>query len=367
MCSNCGSSEVQRSGNQDGYPIGCCSFVEGYYCIWTLDHSVMECEEWAELCDLRSVIHTVSHITFNVVAERGRARTALSNLKRLAPFGECKRFPYRKTYVNLSCSVYSLLLQDILASLDYKDRETEKELRYGSGHKQDDKDQTSSGSSSMDDSKTRFRNTVVKLQNALCKRDEVYDRQRFESKYDLRWCAGSCPKEGDEEGGPGGPDPPSVPRYGDIMDALKKAGMNPNDFNVFGLFDSVKNDFDCDRQTQRLGPSMRNVKILPGALDIFIFASAEYAECGDSGTAVDGFVYHKITKRLEGPIDLKKYGKEFREESGERVLLDRVQWEMITELVSKFSEKEKQELLNYKGKEVDSSGEGSGSSGFERL
>jgi len=367
MCSNCSESYVQDV-NRGGYPIGCCSFVEGYYCIWTLDHSVMECEEWAELCDLRSIIHTISHITFNVVAERGRARTALSNLKRSAPFGECMRFPYRKTYVNLSCSVYSLLLQDILASLDYKDRETEKELRYGSGHKQDDKDQTSSGSSSMDDSKTRFRNTVVKLQNALCKRDEVYDRQRFESKYDLRWCKGKCPSEGDGSDQPGDPNLPKVPVYGDLMDALKNEGMNPNDFNVFGLFDSVKNDFECNRQTQRLGPSMRNVKILPGALDIFIFASAEYAECGDDGTAVDGFVYHKITKRLEGPIDLKKYGKEVRERIYESVLLDRNQWETITDLFSKLGVEEKRELLNYKGKEVEGSGDTSeNSNGFERL
>jgi gas vesicle protein len=380
MCVNCSgyaSPYYVPSSPLGGYPVGCCSLVKGYYCIWTLDHATMECEEWPELCDLRSVLQTMSSITFNVVSERARARTALTNLKRDAPFAECKRFPWRKTFVNISCSVYSSLLQDLLLSLDYKDRETEKELKYGSNHKQDDKDQTSSMNSSLDDSKTRFRNTLIKFQNALCKKDEVYDRVKFEKKYNLEWCIGECPTEPGSSKPPNVPLPPDSKTYGDMMVALKKKSLDPTNFSVFKPEDMEKNDFQCKRETQTLGPGMADVKLPYYAVKVFLFARGEYAECEDSGAEVQGYVYDKSTGAIEGPMDLKKYGKNPVQNSRSDVANNDLQlvsdqWERLISIVRNLPEdirERREEITDDLVKELneEANSKATSSSSFEKI
>jgi len=255
----------------------------------------LTCEEWVELCDLYNVIRQVSHITFNVVAERQRARNALNNLRREAPFNECRRFPWRKIYVNLSCSVYGTLFQNLLGALDYKDRETEKELRYGNNHKQDDKDQNSSSNSSIDDAKTAYRNNLKNIQNELCKKNELYDRIRFETKYNLQWCEGPCPREPGYVPPTKPEEPPKVQRtYGDLMAKLTDKGLTPSDFNVFTEADMAKG-FACGRPVQKLGDTLKDKKIPVDIGNVYVFTAGEYTKCGQLGENVKGYIYRPIS------------------------------------------------------------------------
>jgi hypothetical protein len=271
----------------------------------------LACEEWVELCDLYNVIRQISHITFNVVAERQRARNTLNNMKREAPFHECKRFPWRKTYVNISCSVYGTLFQNLLGALDYKDRETEKELRYGNNNKQDDGNQTSSSNSSIDDAKTAYRNNLKNIQNEICKRNEVFDRIKFETKYDLTWCIGNCPTEPGAPTNPP-PPPPTIPptnppntrTYGNLMDHLKERGLRPEDYSVFSEEDIKKGDFKCGRTLQTLGDTLKDKQIPEGTANVYVFTSGEYLNCGDSTNPTRGFIYRPEPNLLHGETNL---------------------------------------------------------------
>lgn len=288
---------------------GCCIVKEGYYCVWDINHMTLVCEEWAELCDLYNVLRQVSHITFNVVAERQRARNALNNLKRDAPFGECKRFPWRKTFVNISCSVYGTLFQNVLGALDYKDRETEKELRYGKDREQKDPDQTASSSSSIDDAKTSFRNNIKSLLNELCKKNEIYDRIKFETKYNLQWCEGPCPTEPGVEVPPGG-GPPKTPddqtkSYGDIMRHLKSRGLDAEDFNVFTEADMLTNRFVCGKELQRLGQTLEKNKLPKDVSNVYVFTTGEYSKCGDPLSPTRGYIYRPASDSLFGETELR--------------------------------------------------------------
>lgn len=288
---------------------GCCIVKDGYYCIWNLNHMTLVCEEWAELCDLYNVLRQISHITFNVVSERQRARNALNNLKREAPFSECKRFPWRKTYVNISCSIYGTLFQNILGALDYKDRETEKELRYGKDREQKDPDQTASASSSIDDAKTAYRNNIKGLLNELCKKNEIYDRIKFETKYDLRWCDGPCPTEPNVENPPGGeppkqPENPDSKTYGRIMKHLEERGLEPEDYSVFTEEQMKTNRFECNKSLQRLGPALEKNILPTGAFQIYVFTTGEYSKCG-SENPMKGFVYNPTIDTFTGETVLK--------------------------------------------------------------
>lgn len=291
---------------------GCCVVKEGYYCIWDLNHMTLVCEEWSELCDLYNVLRQISHITFNVVAERQRARNALNNLKRDAPFNECKRFPWRKTFVNISCSVYGTLFQNILGALDYKDRETEKELRYGKEREQKDADQTASSNSSIDDAKTAYRNNIKSLLNELCKKNEIYDRIKFETKYNLQWCDGPCPTEPGVvvPPGDGTPKPPDNPNptpktYGDIMRQLKSRGLDVEDFNVFTEADMKSNRFTCGKELQRLGTTLETNKLPDGVENVYVFTTGEYSKCGDPLSPTKGYIYRVGSGSLFGETELR--------------------------------------------------------------
>lgn len=305
MCNDC-----YNVASPDQVIKGCCIVKEGYYCVWDINHMTLVCEEWSELCDLYNVLRQISHITFNVVAERQRARNALNNLKREAPFGECKRFPWRKTYVNISCSVYGTLFQNILGALDYKDRETEKELRYGKEREQKDPDQTASASSSIDDAKTAYRNNIKGLMNELCKKNEIYDRIKFETKYNLQWCEGPCPTEPGIEVPPGGgppkiPEDPTLKSYGDIMRHLKSRGLDVEDFNVFTENDMKTNRFACGKDLQRLGPTLEKNKLPKDVSNVYVFTTGEYSKCGDPLSPTRGYIYRPATDSLFGETELR--------------------------------------------------------------
>jgi hypothetical protein len=290
---------------------GCCIVKEGYYCIWDLNHMTLVCEEWTELCDLYNVLRQVSHITFNVVSERQRARNALNNLKREAPFGECRRFPWRKTFVNVSCSIYGTLFQNVLGALDYKDRETEKELRYGKDREQKDPDQTASSGSSLDDAKTSFRNNLKSLLNELCKKNEIYDRIKFETKYGLQWCEGPCPTEPGVENPPGGTPPPNTPdnptgkTYGDIMRHLRSRGLDAEDFNVFTEADILAGRFVCGKELQRLGPTLEKNLLPKDVSNVYVFTTGEYSKCGDPINPTRGYIYRPGSDSLMGETELR--------------------------------------------------------------
>lgn len=301
---------------------GCCDLQDGFYCIWDLNHMALACEEWVELCELYNIIRQISHIAFNVVAERARARNTLNNMRRDSPFSECKRFPWRKTYVNISCSVYGTVFQNLLGALDYKDRETEKEMRYGANHKQDDANQTNSASSSIDDAKTSFRNNLKNLMNELCKKNEIYDRIKFETKYVLKWCVGPCPTEPNVPGTTPPPNnpppnvpPPNVPpqpppgnqrfTYGNLMDALKARGLDPDSFNVFTESDMIQNRFMCNRDLVRLSSTLSD-KLLPaGAANIYVFTTGEYSKCTDTLDPTNGYFYRGTTGILSEEMALR--------------------------------------------------------------
>jgi hypothetical protein len=306
MCNDC-----YHTNSPDQVIKGCCIVKEGYYCIWDLNHMTLVCEEWAELCDLYNVLRQVSHITFNVVAERQRARNALNNLKRDSPFGECRRFPWRKTYVNISCSIYGTIFQNILGALDYKDRETEKELRYGKEREQKDPDQTASSSSSIDDAKTSFRNNLKSLMNELCKKNEVYDRIKFETKYTLQWCDGPCPTEPGVVIPPGGGTPPNVPdnptgkTYGDIMRHLRSRGLDAEDFNVFTETDMLTDRFICGKELQRLGSTLEKNTLPTSVSNVYVFTTGEYSKCGDPINPTKGYIYRPASDSLFGETELR--------------------------------------------------------------
>jgi hypothetical protein len=313
MCNDC--YKIQRP---DQIINGCCILTPGYYCIWDITHMTLACEEWVELCDLYNVIRQISHITFNVVAERQRARNTLNNMKREAPFHECKRFPWRKTYVNISCSVYGTLFQNLLGALDYKDRETEKELRYGKDNKQDDSGQSNSASSSIDDAKTAYRNNLKNIQNELCKRNEVFDRIKFETKYDLTWCAGECPREpgapipppnnpppnNPPDNPPGNPPDPNQRTYGDLMKLLEGKGLRPSDYNVFTEADILKGDFKCSRVLQTLGDTLKTKALPKGIANVYIFTKGEYSNCGSIINPTKGYIYRPQANRLSEEMNL---------------------------------------------------------------
>jgi hypothetical protein len=313
MCNlkNCnGVPAGEWARRKDGFSyIGCCKQDIGYYCVWSLEHKTMVCEEWAELCDLRSVLHSVRHIAFNVVQERQTARTALNNLKKSAPFSMCKRFPWDAVYVNLSCGVYANLWENILGALDFKDREIEKEMKF----RRVDTNEThhERNEYTLDDAKTQFRNSMKKFQNELCKRSEAFDRERFEVEYSLKWCKGSCPKGPDGDGSDDDdgdyPLPPPRVTYGDLMKELVKLGFEPSDYEVFQPSDMKRNNFRCNRDTQELGPGLKKVKIPRDVDSVFVFTSGEYSKCSDTNSHVSGYVFDVKTKQLDGPRDLKQY------------------------------------------------------------
>jgi len=290
--------------------IGCCKVQDGYYCIWNLEHMNMVCEEWAEICDLRKIIHEVRHISFNVVSERQLARTALNNLKKDAPFNECQRFPWRKVYVNLSCGIYATLWENLLSALDFKDREAEKEMKYGKPKIASDEDHHSRNEYSLDDAKTQFRNNIKKFINELCKRNEMFDRIKFEAEYNLTWCLGPCPQEPK----PSDPEDPEVRDFSSLMKALKNLDLNPRDFEVFGPSDIKKGDFGCSRQTQELGPGLEGVKFPKGSKYVHVFTSGEYSKCLDINEQVSGYTYNIETGKLIGPRDLKSNSIEFKKD-----------------------------------------------------
>lgn len=266
---------------------GCCVKAGGYYCFYDLRDRAMECEDWAELCDLRKLLRQMKFSNFSIGSVRQAHFRALENLKVDAPFSETSRFPPSRVYVNISCSRYSDLFRQVSSALSYKERDREVDRRVGTHTADQDKP----GSNlPQQDSSVSFYQAVESLIGELCKRVEVYDQVGFERKYQLKWCpSGHPPPDGPPDGGHDDPVDPPEWTWVQLREAIVDLSLDPDDYRYVSQFPSY---LVCGK-TPSVLPASGTVPTTPSAR-IVMFTMADYNRCSIS-SKMDVLVFDEFT------------------------------------------------------------------------
>lgn len=93
---------------------------------WTHECELLASHHWLSYRNFLHVLNSFKYKAFSVKAHRELMRTTLENLPVSCPFSSSTRFPANEIYIDLHHSVPCRLMRQLIMSLDFSDRQTEK-------------------------------------------------------------------------------------------------------------------------------------------------------------------------------------------------------------------------------------------------
>jgi len=154
---------------------------------WHTEAEYLRTDHWINWGNFQRTMNMIRLKDFSVKAVRDEIRTTLQNMPIDPPFSKASRFPEEGIFINLNHSVPHSMVRQLIQSLSFSDRQTEK------GRSQPDGTSTREFSN-LEDAKVAFYHSVFKLCDLYAGKNPehahivgIYTQSTFEYIHGLTW------------------------------------------------------------------------------------------------------------------------------------------------------------------------------------
>lgn len=176
---------VSCSSAEPSIPV--CQEESGFYCCGDHRLHLDRCLSWIDTCKLNAILDEFESKNFSYQTVRNAMITKWETTNKQAPYDLDRRFPDRKTYLKFSTDVLNYV-NDMLSSLHVRDRVNELLTAHPTLKLSDtfiDKNETQLSNASL-----QFKKSILAIKREIASRDSVYDREKFETDYGIKWTQG---------------------------------------------------------------------------------------------------------------------------------------------------------------------------------
>lgn len=184
MTTSCAVSEAN---------IPTCQEATGLYCCGDHRLHLDKCLSWMDTCYLNEILDEFESKNFSYQTQRNAMITKWETANRKSPYDLDRRFPESKTYLRFSSDALNYV-SDMMGALHIRDRVNELLTAHPTLKLSDtfiDKNEIALNNAGL-----TFKKSILNLKREIASKDSVYDREKFEERYGVKWTNGdlACAK-----------------------------------------------------------------------------------------------------------------------------------------------------------------------------